>query len=132
MKAPCGFCSWWALRHASRWATWASATVMNSACRCAKGKRHTALICTARPRGASCTGGRLAAGNSLDDLPMLGRSRGAGLLCVPGAGAGVGVAEGPRQLAAAAEAEGYWLHEATAGPKDWRRLAWETAQAEAT
>ena len=75
---------------------------------------------------------RFAAGNSLDDLPMLGRSRGAGLLCVPGAGAGVGVAEGPRQLAAAAEAEGYWLHEATAGPKDWRRLAWETAQAEAT
>ena len=80
--------------------------------------------------------GRLqfAAGNSMDDLAMLRRSRGASLLCVPRPSAEqdpwCGAAEGPQRIAAVAAADGHWLHEATAGGEEWRRLAWYAAQGE--
>ena len=80
--------------------------------------------------------GRLqfAAGNSMDDLAMLHRSHGASLLCVPRPSAEedpwCGAAEGPQRIAAVAAAEGHWLHEATAGGDEWRKLAWYAAQGE--
>eukprot|EP00964_Phaeocystis_antarctica_P101493 scaffold66956_cov63-Phaeocystis_antarctica.AAC.2 len=70
----------------------------------------------------------------MDDLAMLHRSHGASLLCVPRPSAEedpwCGAAEGPQRIAAVAAAEGHWLHEATAGGDEWRKLAWYAAQGE--
>ncbi len=70
----------------------------------------------------------------MDDLPMIHRSSGAALLCVPRPSAEedswCGAAEGAQRITAVAAAEGHWLHEATAGAEEWRRLAWCAAQGE--
>lgn len=72
--------------------------------------------------------------DSMDDLPMIHRSSGAALLCVPRPSAEedswCGAAEGAQRITAVAAAEGHWLHEATAGAEEWRRLAWCAAQGE--
>eukprot|EP00966_Prymnesium_polylepis_P168863 3904288-Prymnesium_polylepis.1 len=70
----------------------------------------------------------------MDDVPMLRASCGAGMLCVPRPSAAddrwTGEAEGKQRLAALADAEGFWLHEATAGPREYRELEAEMRSVE--
>ena len=64
----------------------------------------------------------LAVGNSMDDVPMIRCSRGAGMLCVPRPDADddpwAGSAEGKSRLVDVAAQSGYLLHEAASGPRD--------------
>lgn len=73
---------------------------------------------------------RLAAGNSMDDMPMIRLCRavgGEGMLCVPRPTAAedpwTGAAEGTLRLTNVAAAEELLLHEATSGPKEYDELS---------